>query len=201
MKGVVALLVLLCSTLTAAMVTTPENEDINCPSGMCDMLRKIEVMENRLAAAERQVETLNAKAETKVAFSAGFGGTGHYGPFNVEKTLVYGKVLTNLGNAYNPATGIFTAPVAGVYQFSVYHHSGTGRRSDSLLFKNKEQIAFISAMNKDGSYNGSNGIILQLEEGDVVYVVLKDNSWIWDHMSNVGAIGWCHFNGILLFAQ
>ncbi|CDQ94512.1 complement C1q-like protein 2 [Oncorhynchus mykiss] len=201
MKGVVALLVLLCSTLTAAMVITPENGDKNCPSDMCDMLRKIEVMENRLAAAESQVETLNAKAETKVAFSAGFGGTGFYGPFNVEKTLVYEKVLTNLGNAYNPATGIFTAPVAGVYQFSVYHHSGPGRRSDSLLFKNKEQIAFISAMNKDGSYNGSNGIILQLEEGDVVYVVLKDNSWIWDHMSNVGAIGWCHFNGILLFAQ
>uniref|UniRef100_A0AAZ3R2X5 C1q domain-containing protein n=1 Tax=Oncorhynchus tshawytscha TaxID=74940 RepID=A0AAZ3R2X5_ONCTS len=155
----------------------------------------------RLVAYHLVAYHLGVELETKVAFSAGFGGTGHYGPFNVEKTLVYGKVLTNLGNAYNPATGIFTAPVAGVYQFSVYHHSGTGRRSDSLLFKNKEQIAFISAMNKDGSYNGSNGIILQLEEGDVVYVVLKDNSWIWDHMSNVGAIGWCHFNGILLFAQ
>ncbi|XP_071221343.1 complement C1q-like protein 2 [Salvelinus alpinus] len=201
MKGAVALLVLLCGGLTAAMITTPENEDKNCPSVMCDTLSKIEVLENRLAAAERQVETLNAKAETKVAFSAGFGGTGYYGPFNVDKTLVYETVYTNLGNTYNPATGIFTAPVAGVYHFSVYHHSGQGRRSDSMLYKNKEQIAFISAMNKDGSYNGSNGIILQLEEGDVVYVVLKDNSWIWDHMSQGGANGWCHFNGILLFAQ
>ncbi|XP_013989570.1 complement C1q-like protein 2 [Salmo salar] len=201
MKGVVVLLVLLCSGLTAAMIATPENEEENCQSVMCNMQRKIEVMENRLVVAERQVETLKTKAETNVAFSAGFGGTGYYGPFNVDKTLVYENVLTNLGNAYNPATGIFTAPVGGVYHFSVYHHSGSNRRSDSVLFKNKEQIAFISAMNKDGSYNGSNGIILQLEEGDVVYVVLKDNSWIWDKVNNGGANGWCHFNGILLFAQ
>ncbi|XP_041744998.2 complement C1q-like protein 2 [Coregonus clupeaformis] len=199
MRGVVAFIVLLCSGLTGAGIVTPGNEDKK--ADMSDTLRKIEVMENRLAAAESQVETLKAKAETKVAFSAGFGGTGYFGPFNVDFTLVYQKVLTNLGNAYNPATGIFTAPVRGAYHFSVYHHSGANRRSDSVLFKNKEQIAYISAMNKDGSYNGSNGIIMQLEEGDVVYVVLKANSWIWDHMSQPGAIGWCHFNGILLFAQ
>lgn len=41
----------------------------------------------------------------KVAFSASLGGYGHLGPYNVATTIKYMDVLTNLGNAYKPATG------------------------------------------------------------------------------------------------
>ncbi|PVD22201.1 hypothetical protein C0Q70_18007 [Pomacea canaliculata] len=33
--------------------------------------------------------------------------------------LVFGEIRANTGGAYNPATGVFTAPVAGLYLFTV----------------------------------------------------------------------------------
>ncbi|XP_034152029.1 complement C1q-like protein 2 isoform X2 [Esox lucius] len=209
MRVSAALLVVLCGTLTGAQTEFPESSDGKPLIDQAEPIKDANQQEKedilaQLRKMESQLEILKAQAETKVAFSVGLGGTGYYGPFNTDVTIVYPIVLTNIGNAYNTATGIFTAPVGGVYHFTVYHHSGKDRRSDSMLYKNHDQIAFISALNKDGSYNGSNGVILQLEKGDVVYVRLMADSWLWDHVNNVphhGSKGWCHFNGILLFAE
>lgn len=33
---------------------------------------------------------------------------------------IYDKVVTNVGNAYNPSTGKFVAPTGGIYQFNWY---------------------------------------------------------------------------------
>ncbi|CAM4589530.1 unnamed protein product [Leuciscus chuanchicus] len=76
--------------------------------------------------------------EYKVAFAATLGHG--FGPFHEPVTVVYNNVLVNVRRAYNPTTGIFTAPVKGVYFFmvSALHHSTM--LMDLRLFKNDQQI-------------------------------------------------------------
>uniref|UniRef100_A0A8C6UCL8 Cerebellin 10 n=1 Tax=Neogobius melanostomus TaxID=47308 RepID=A0A8C6UCL8_9GOBI len=58
----------------------------------------------------------------QVAFSASLleSGSGTLGPINAHTTLVFKHVVSNIGKAYSPHTGIFTAPVRGAYHFEFY---------------------------------------------------------------------------------
>jgi len=52
-----------------------------------------------------------------VAFFVGL--TTNIGPISQHADIVFDRVVTNVGNAYDQDTGRFTAPVNGTYQFNV----------------------------------------------------------------------------------
>ncbi|KAG1927391.1 cerebellin [Pimephales promelas] len=60
----------------------------------------------KLAAIEERLRALETRDKTKVAFSASLGLNGFSGPVKVDRTLVYKNVIINVGEAYDPTTGI-----------------------------------------------------------------------------------------------
>ncbi|XP_050961137.1 complement C1q tumor necrosis factor-related protein 3-like [Labeo rohita] len=147
---------------------------------------KMQEVLSRLANSEAQIEKIKMENSVipTVAFSAALGSGGFFGPFNTNVTLVYKNVLMNVGDAYNKTTGIFTAPVLGVYYFSFFYHCQADQPTLLALFRNGKQVA-TTKHHKSSCYteNGSNGVTLQLDKGEQVYIVLGKNSRIWDESS------------------
>uniref|UniRef100_A0A8D0AD57 C1q domain-containing protein n=1 Tax=Sander lucioperca TaxID=283035 RepID=A0A8D0AD57_SANLU len=116
----------------------------------------------------------------RVAFSASLvaGGTPvTTGPFPTATTLIYKHVVTNIGNAYNSNTGVFTAPRRGVYNFewTVGAFADGSRGSGAWLVKNSQHVFMAFVYQKHGFMSASEAVTLLLNVGDIVFVRLVGN--------------------------
>ncbi|XP_020337639.2 collagen alpha-2(VIII) chain isoform X2 [Oncorhynchus kisutch] len=164
-----------------------------------ELQRMNAALEARLNASEGMVEKLRRENadRPKVAFSAGLTNDGHVGPFNSITTLVYRRVITNIGKAYNPNTGVFTAPVRGLYYIRFTAMGLKGPQSiDAHIYHNDKSVMF-NHQNNDNGRNRflSNALTLELEAGDVVYMRLPVNQELYDEKSS----NYSTFSGFLLF--
>ncbi|XP_029590124.1 complement C1q-like protein 2 isoform X1 [Salmo trutta] len=146
---------------------------------------------------ERSAKVVNLEKagneRPKVAFSASlFPSSQHRGPFNIDTTLIFTNVITNIGQAYNSGTGVFAAPVRGVYYFTFTCNSGTTGKVNAALLKNGKNMAVVIVKGNVDSM-GSNSVILQLNEGDHVNIVLWRGNSIYDNGYR------STFTGVLLF--
>ncbi|KAL2103093.1 hypothetical protein ACEWY4_002261 [Coilia grayii] len=152
----------------------------------------------RLAATETEVDHLETeiKAAPKVAFSAGLTDSGFRGSGSTDLNLVFSRVITNVGQAYNSGSGFFTAPVRGVYYFRFTVRDDLSSRAMTIrMCKNGQQLMYLWESDTDGSPTYlSSGLTLQLEVGDVVNMVLPAGYRLFDDVSN-----YCTFSGFLLF--
>ncbi|XP_042565420.1 complement C1q-like protein 2 [Clupea harengus] len=145
-------------------------------------------------------ELRREREERRVSFSASLvtSGSETFGPFSGPTTLIYRHVFTNTGNAYNPNTGVFTAPVRGVYYFAVFVFGHGHALTAVSLQKNEEHvvIATVTSHSHQPSHrvDTSNVASLLLEVGDVGYVNLCPKAWVYDSYNHLTTL-----SGHLLF--
>ncbi|XP_034538856.1 heavy metal-binding protein HIP-like [Notolabrus celidotus] len=143
-----------------------------------------------------QLETENTE-KPQVAFHAGLTDSGNIGPHSTDSNLKFTKVITNIGNAYNPSTGFFTAPVKGVYhlQFTV-----AGNRASPLIglfmFMNDRFIMYSFEPTDSIFQYITKSVVLELNAGDEIHLVLPGGYSLYDNTHNHST-----FSGFLLFPQ
>ncbi|XP_028277041.1 complement C1q-like protein 4 [Parambassis ranga] len=150
-------------------------------------------------SAVQKVEIVCSPKENAVAFSASLvvGGELTLGPFDKHTVLVFKHVVTNIGNAYSPETGLFTAPVTGAYHFEWYIGVHGPSPTSAGLFKNSDQIFLAWEQQTAGLFGtAANGVMLQLKAGDQVSVRLWAGTKIFDNLYHHTT-----FSGHLLFTM
>lgn len=165
------------ATLTASECQVEEQKDL-----LLSLRATVEKQSSALQELRATVEELKRenRERPKVAFSASLSET--KGPYNTDITLVYKHVFTNTGNAYSPVTGIFKAPVSGIYYFRYTAFGFTSKHRRVSLYKGGQVMVTVTdhSTPHDGEDSGSNGVTLQLEEGEEVYTRLKAEHQVYD---------------------
>ncbi|KAL6472162.1 hypothetical protein MHYP_G00183500 [Metynnis hypsauchen] len=146
---------------------------------------------------QNQIEELKKQNEdtAKVAFTYASGLNGNFGPHSSDVTVVFRKKIMAVGNSYSTVTGVFTAPISGVYYFRFnLLGSSSSHRLAVCLYKNEEKILDVTKHPRGQYEYAVGGAALLLKKGDHVYVKLRSQSQIVDNSDNH-----CTFSGFLLF--
>ncbi|XP_070709283.1 complement C1q-like protein 2 isoform X5 [Pempheris klunzingeri] len=195
------------NTVLKASMSSSENVVKELQRENTDLLARVAasenkntVLETRMSSSEIEVEELKRENadRPKVAFSASLTDAGHVGPFNTDITLKFSKVFTNIGQAYSPTTGIFTAPVRGVYYFRfTLRDNRASSWIGAKLYHNDERLMLNDDYSTPTSYAYAivaNALALQLEKGDVVRIDLGASHGVFDDSNDHTT-----FSGFLLF--
>ncbi|BFZ19648.1 hypothetical protein BsWGS_22687 [Bradybaena similaris] len=96
-----------------------------------------------------------------------------------NQTVIYNNAITNIGNGYDRNTGIFTAPLAGLYVIQLSLRSQKDSEAWLELFVNEKYT--ISAYSKVASGQGAAGnlALLTLKAGDRVQVKAHRQSLLY----------------------
>ncbi|CAJ1085945.1 cerebellin 11 [Xyrichtys novacula] len=157
-----------------------------------------EGLETRLNATEKEVDELkqNSGKAPQIAFSASLANFGeiYKGPCT-DKTLIFKRIFSNTGNGYDNNTGVFTAPVNGLYYFSFSTYGYNTHVMGAILVKNGiRQVSTYDHPSDDGSDSSSNSVVLRLAAGDKVHMELWDKGRVFDNLN-----GHTTFSGFLIF--
>ncbi|XP_052405128.1 complement C1q-like protein 4 [Carassius gibelio] len=157
--------------------------------------KELETMRGATNDVKNRVDDLIKQNEvSKVAFSVSLSSSN--GPHSSLHTLIYKHIFLNTGDAYDANTGIFTAPMKGVYAFRVFSkaHGSSDKAVVAGLFRNGQHEISTYARQDGGFIGSSNGVSLLLEKGDKVCVNLYSGYWIFDNEHHHST-----FSGHLLF--
>ncbi|XP_059185801.1 heavy metal-binding protein HIP-like [Centropristis striata] len=177
-------------------LTATESKTSDLETENADLQTRLSSSESELLISKSKIETLEREnAERKVAFYTALTDSGHFGPFNTDITLKYSRVSTNIGDAYNPSTGFFTAPVRGVYYFQFTLCGAQTSGMGVYVYKNNGGIMWNQEWKEEKGWEYmTNSVVLELMAGDEIHLVLPSGLSLYDDIYNQST-----FSGSLLF--
>ncbi|CAG2204399.1 unnamed protein product [Mytilus edulis] len=112
---------------------------------------------------------------------------------SVNEVVKFDKIWTNNGDGYDPSSGVFTAPLAGLYHFAAVVMSVSDATLYLSLYHNNAQISS-SYLSDKGFKTGTFDVALTLNKGDKVSIRSGHKSQsIYSASSN-----YCTFSGHLI---
>ncbi|XP_021354625.1 cerebellin-1-like [Mizuhopecten yessoensis] len=135
----------------------------------------------------------NGAELSNVGFSASLSTTTALGDSQI---VVFDTVVTNDGNGYDTRHGHFTAPVAGLYAFSVTVMCyGDESEIHAAIVRDGQKIGVVFA-NGNHFDNGSKLVVVRLQAGQMVWV-----EHTYDPSGNkINGAGYSSFSGFLIRA-
>ncbi|KAJ0050607.1 hypothetical protein NL108_004971, partial [Boleophthalmus pectinirostris] len=122
------------------------------------------------------------------------------GPFERNVTIPYDVISLNEGRGYNSGLGLFTAPVSGVYSFSLSVYSrlqqaGLHMYHRVQLTKNGHPVVSVWEDNsEDMEDSGSQNVLLSLQQGDQVCAELVQDRKLCGNIRGLNS-----FSGFLIY--
>ncbi|XP_062613236.1 uncharacterized protein LOC134275014 [Saccostrea cucullata] len=90
-----------------------------------------------------------------------------------HQTILFDGILTNIGGHYNPHSGIFTAPMHGVYVFTwnLYCNSNGGYIYSEIAVNSNPIGSMLTSCQGSTGVQSTTGIIVdEINKGDIVFV-------------------------------
>ncbi|XP_076079017.1 uncharacterized protein LOC143049162 [Mytilus galloprovincialis] len=142
------------------------NNEANQNTTFAEVLSKINSLAVNVSTNSKKGYDEMIKQGKTVAFSA---YRSSQQSLSVGTKVLFNQVWTNVGNGYQPRTGIFTAPRAGLYHFTAVVMSTGG---GSLFLKMYHNLIATSGSDTegDGYKTGTFDVVFNLQKGDEVYI-------------------------------
>uniref|UniRef100_A0A8C6U5F2 C1q domain-containing protein n=1 Tax=Neogobius melanostomus TaxID=47308 RepID=A0A8C6U5F2_9GOBI len=150
------------------------------------------VLSSQLTAFESRMAQVEKRLQPKVAFSVGLTDSGLVGPYRYRKTLAYNKVFYNLGKAYYPPDGIFTAPVTGVYYFTFTGYNNHHTPGGMMMYVAGRMLRFPETRISGTFF--SNAVTFQMSAGEQMWVALPGEYTLYDNGNHH-----CTLTGFLIY--
>ncbi|OWF37363.1 complement C1q tumor necrosis factor-related protein 3-like [Mizuhopecten yessoensis] len=108
--------------------------------------------------------------------------------------IAFHSVITNLGNAYSPNSGIFRCTQTGLYVFTSTLSFATHEKVDVQIQRNGNMISKVTCGSDDHWSSCTGTAVVQLAQGDEVWVAMTKKHQAGSHMEP----SFSSFSGFLL---
>ncbi|XP_041377289.1 complement C1q-like protein 4 [Gigantopelta aegis] len=128
---------------------------------------EVETLKSRIQSLETQLKAKQDRTPL-ISFRAGFSHDPAPLKYNNGQNVIFDKMYLNDGNAYSPRSGMFRAPVSGLYLFTL-HVLPSSSEMEFRIVKEGSAIAYVVATHSGGTESIQTAI--HLHKNQEVWVV------------------------------